>query len=532
MYPLEGRLVHEGLAALCAYRISRLQPISFSIAVNDFGLKLLSAESAPLERALDAGLFAVEHLSRDVLASLNSVEMARRQFREIARVAGLVFQGFPGAGKSVKQLQATSGLVFDVFENHDPLNPLLKQARAEVLDRQLEQSRLADTLDRIAGSKILLVETERPTPFAFPLLVDRLRRSCRRRNFLIASAKCRWRLRTWPTAPRGRPADERAARGRTTVNDIREAPSTIPEVMGLLMHMDVTVEIVGEKIALLPERALYRPVDRTLIVADPHWGKGAAFRAGAVPIPGADLHADLERLSRALERVSATRLVVLGDLLHAREDGNGVCSTRSVAGSRGTRVSNASWCAATTTRRRAIPRRLGFPGRRRAACRRSVRVPPFPRAERCRICVGRSSPPGARLFGRGDQSLRLPCFHAGPRVMVLPAFGSFTGLATVKPKPGDGLHVIADGEVIPILHRDNRKPRSSVHRPVDRPHFVRGHLPRPAPGIVDSCRLLRRCQDGSVAAAGSAVTDTITHLKLGVFDRGSRARGTSTLTSG
>jgi ATP-dependent Lhr-like helicase len=175
VYPLEGRLVHEGLAALCAYRLSRLQPISFSIAVNDFGFELLSAEPAPLERALEVGLFAVEHLGRDVLASLNSVEMARRQFREVARVAGLVFQGFPGAGKSVKQLQATSGLVFDVFQNYDPLNPLLKQARSEVLDRQLEQSRLADTLDRIAGSKVLLVETERPTPFAFPLLVDRLR---------------------------------------------------------------------------------------------------------------------------------------------------------------------------------------------------------------------------------------------------------------------------------------------------------------------------------------------------------------------
>lgn len=174
-YPLEGRLVHEGLAALCAYRLSRWAPISFSIAVNDFGFELLSAEPAPLEQALAQGLFAADHLGRDVLASLNSVEMARRQFREIARVAGLVFQGFPGAGKSVKQLQATSGLVFDVFENHDPRNRLLEQARSEVLERQLEQSRLADSLDRIAGSRLLIVETERPTPLAFPLLVDRLR---------------------------------------------------------------------------------------------------------------------------------------------------------------------------------------------------------------------------------------------------------------------------------------------------------------------------------------------------------------------
>src|SRR5688572_11358447 len=95
-YPVEGRLVHEGLAALFAYRIAQLAPITFTLAANDYGLELLSPDRAPLEEALEAGLLGAEHLAHDIPASLNAAEMARRQFREVARVAGLVFQGYPG----------------------------------------------------------------------------------------------------------------------------------------------------------------------------------------------------------------------------------------------------------------------------------------------------------------------------------------------------------------------------------------------------------------------------------------------------
>jgi ATP-dependent helicase Lhr and Lhr-like helicase len=175
LYPLEGRLVHEGLAALFAYRVSRLTPITFSLACNDYGLELLAPELAPLEEALDAGLFSPENLIDDIPASLNSVEMARRQFREIARIAGLVFQGFPGANKSAKQLQASSGLFYDVFRRFDPGNMLLAQATREVLERQLEQSRMAIALRRLSQSKLLITEPPQPTPLAFPILVDRLR---------------------------------------------------------------------------------------------------------------------------------------------------------------------------------------------------------------------------------------------------------------------------------------------------------------------------------------------------------------------
>ncbi|HEX2189468.1 MAG TPA: ligase-associated DNA damage response DEXH box helicase, partial [Longimicrobiaceae bacterium] len=177
VFPFEGRLVHEGLAALLAYRMSRLAPITFTLAANDYGIELLSPERAPLEEALAAGLLRPERLLDDVPASLNATEMARRQFREIARVAGLVFPGYPHAGKSARQLQASSGLFFDVFTRHDPGNRLVHQAHREVLERQLETSRLGRTLERLAAARVVVTEPARTPPLAFPLLVDRTRES-------------------------------------------------------------------------------------------------------------------------------------------------------------------------------------------------------------------------------------------------------------------------------------------------------------------------------------------------------------------
>src|SRR5690606_13011884 len=174
-FPVEGRLVHEGLAALFAYRISRLQPITFTLSANDYGFELLSAEAAPIEAALTAGLMSTRNLIDDVPASLNATEMAKRQFREIARVAGLVFAGYPGAPKSARQLQASSGLFFDVFQRYDPENLLLSQAHREVLERQLESSRLGRALERLSHAEVIVAEPRRTPPLAFPLLVDRTR---------------------------------------------------------------------------------------------------------------------------------------------------------------------------------------------------------------------------------------------------------------------------------------------------------------------------------------------------------------------
>lgn len=175
VYPFEGRLVHEGLAALFAYRIAQLAPMTFSFAMNDYGFELLSEEPAPLVEAIEASLLSTDHLLHDVLHSLNAAELARRQFREIARVAGLVFPGYPGQSKSVKQVQASSALLYDVFVQYDPNNLLLHQARREVLERQLDASRLGRVLDRLSKGSVRVIDLERPSPLAFPLMVDSTR---------------------------------------------------------------------------------------------------------------------------------------------------------------------------------------------------------------------------------------------------------------------------------------------------------------------------------------------------------------------
>lgn len=175
VYPFEGRLVHEGLAALVAYRVSRLAKISFSMSSNDYGFELLSPTEPPLFEALDQSLFSPDALLDDIGAALNATEMARRQFRELARVAGLVFPGLPRSGKSARQLQASSSLFFDVLRRYDPGNLLLDQATREVLERQLESTRLGQTLARLSSSRIIVTDPKRPTPLAFPLVVDRNR---------------------------------------------------------------------------------------------------------------------------------------------------------------------------------------------------------------------------------------------------------------------------------------------------------------------------------------------------------------------
>ena len=175
IYPFEGRLVHEGLAAILAWRISRLQPITFATTINDYGIELLSPTEPPLQAAIEKGLFHSNNLLNQIEKSMNAGELDRRQFRDIARVAGLVQGGYPGHGKSTKQLQASSDMFFDVFREYDPENLLLKLARREVLELQLEHSRLAAALDRLANAEIDVQLPPKPTPLAFPLLIDRLR---------------------------------------------------------------------------------------------------------------------------------------------------------------------------------------------------------------------------------------------------------------------------------------------------------------------------------------------------------------------
>ncbi len=176
-YPFEGRLVHEGMASLLAYRISKIKPASFSIAMNDYGFELLADEDIPIEEALeDAGFFSIDNLLEDIQHSLNANEMARRRFRDIAHIGGLVFTGYPGQPVKNKHLQASTSLLFEVFSEYEPDNLLVRQAYNEALAFQLEEFRLRMALQRIVKQNIILKTIERPTPFAFPIMVDSLGR--------------------------------------------------------------------------------------------------------------------------------------------------------------------------------------------------------------------------------------------------------------------------------------------------------------------------------------------------------------------
>ena len=174
-FPFEGRLVNEGLAALIAFRMSRRKPSTIQLAANDYGFELLSTAPLNWDEASWQQLLSTDNLAADLLQCVNQSQMARRQFRDIARIAGLISQGLPGHRKAARHLQASSELFFDVFQDYDPENMLLGQARREVLEAQLEFSRLHDALRRICNQDLRLVETARLTPLAFPLWAERLR---------------------------------------------------------------------------------------------------------------------------------------------------------------------------------------------------------------------------------------------------------------------------------------------------------------------------------------------------------------------
>ena len=177
LYPFAGRNVHLGLSSLLAWRLGQLRPNTFSIAVNDYGFELLSAIPMDWESELTPALFDTEHLLHDVVHSLNAGQLAQRRFREIARIAGLVFAGVPGMPKGARQLQASSSLFYDVFRKYEPDNRLLGQAQQEVLRQELEVDRLDQTLRTLQGLTLDWRRLERPTPLAFPLLVTRMRES-------------------------------------------------------------------------------------------------------------------------------------------------------------------------------------------------------------------------------------------------------------------------------------------------------------------------------------------------------------------
>jgi ATP-dependent Lhr-like helicase len=184
VYPFAGRSVHLGLANLLAWRMAQQAPRTFSLAFNDYGFELLCAEEVDWAALLPTALHAAPHdgavdeaqsLLGEVLASLNASELTRRRFREIARVSGLIFQSYPGERRSSRQMQASSSLFYEVFRKYDAGNLLLDQAQGELLAQELEVGRLHESLQRMRAMQLRLVALERPTPFAFPLMVELFR---------------------------------------------------------------------------------------------------------------------------------------------------------------------------------------------------------------------------------------------------------------------------------------------------------------------------------------------------------------------
>lgn len=177
MYPFEGRLVHEVMAALIAYRISKLAPISFSMAMNDYGFELFSDKEIPLNEDNLPQILTRDNLMNDVIASINSAEMARRKFRDIAVISGMVIQNYAGQQRSNKSLQSSAGLIFKVLEDHDASHFLIKQAYTEVFNMQLQEQRLVEAFRRIEKSEIILKHSRSFTPLSFPIKVDSLRQT-------------------------------------------------------------------------------------------------------------------------------------------------------------------------------------------------------------------------------------------------------------------------------------------------------------------------------------------------------------------
>lgn len=174
-YPFEGRAVHEALASLLAYRISLLSPITFSLAYNDYGFELLSDRAIDMQQVIDNSLFTPEYVHSDLQKSLNATEMARRKFRDIGVIAGLVFAGHPGKIVKAKHLQSSTQLLFEVFRDYEPDNLLLQQAFRETFEHQLEEGRMIRALERIEAQTIVWKQCQKPTPFSFPIITDRLR---------------------------------------------------------------------------------------------------------------------------------------------------------------------------------------------------------------------------------------------------------------------------------------------------------------------------------------------------------------------
>ena len=214
---------------------------------------------------------------------------------------------------------------------------------------------------------------------------------------------------------------------------------------------DVKIEVRGERLTLMPERAAFWHGASTLLIADPHWGKAATFRASGIPVPSGTTRDALDRLTSAVNRMHAVRVILLGDLLHAKEGRSNDLFSALAAWRAENEAIEVVLVRGNHDRRAGDP-----PPELGIEC---VNAPhdsgPFilahhPKTEPGGYVIAGHVHPGIRLYGRGGERARLPCFFFGKDHGILPAFGEFTGLADVEPEEGARVYAVANDRVVQV----------------------------------------------------------------------------------
>ncbi|MDQ6665873.1 MAG: ligase-associated DNA damage response endonuclease PdeM [Acidobacteriota bacterium] len=214
---------------------------------------------------------------------------------------------------------------------------------------------------------------------------------------------------------------------------------------------DLEIEVAGQTLRLLAERAIFWKSRETLLIADTHWGKAATLRAAAIPVPGGTTADDLARFTRLIDRTGAGRIVILGDAIHARQ-----------GRAEKTLAALASW----RSRHRDLDILVVRGNHDRGAgdpppelnirCVDAPQMEPpfvfrhFPAQSAEGYTLAGHMHPAVKLYGAGRQRVTLPCFYFTPETGILPAFGALTGQAIVKPGPRDRIFAVAGDEVVPV----------------------------------------------------------------------------------
>lgn len=211
------------------------------------------------------------------------------------------------------------------------------------------------------------------------------------------------------------------------------------------------ITVGGHALTLLPQKAAFLDDFRTLLVADAHIGKAVSFRSFGVPVPRGTTSENLASLSALVEATGAVRIVFLGDFLHSRRS-QAAATLAALAGWRERHARLALALVRGNHDRRAgdPPASLGISVVDEPLVVGGLALAHHPVAHAGLYTLAGHLHPCVTLGGRAHDTLRLPCFHFGPQVGVLPAFGSFTGMHPIRPEPGERVFAVAEDHVAEV----------------------------------------------------------------------------------